>query len=246
MEYKFAREHLDYSDLASGQVFYSLPGHPAFPIRLASEIFQRCLELRGQGNSPCRIFDPCCGAAYHISMIAYLHWDRIRSIICSDVDDKAVQLAGRNLSLLTPAGMERRQREISTMLRMYGKDSHKQALESIRRLQDQVIRLAAIRPIQTRIFRANATDAQGLQAGLQGSLADIVFTDIPYGQHSHWQEVDSTDPIGAMLEALKGVLTLESVVAVASDKSQKFTHAAYRRLEKLQIGKRQVVILKLA
>ena len=44
MEYKFASERTNYTDLASGNVFYSLPGHPAFPVRLASEIYQRCLE----------------------------------------------------------------------------------------------------------------------------------------------------------------------------------------------------------
>jgi 23S rRNA (guanine2535-N1)-methyltransferase len=46
MQYKYEKTMLDYSDLASGRVFYSLPGHPAFPIRLASEIFQRCLASR--------------------------------------------------------------------------------------------------------------------------------------------------------------------------------------------------------
>jgi len=60
MEYKFATDRANYADLASGHVFYSLPGHPAFPVRLASEIYQRCLALRGQGPSPCTIFDPCC------------------------------------------------------------------------------------------------------------------------------------------------------------------------------------------
>ncbi|HTX91074.1 MAG TPA: hypothetical protein VMC09_07650 [Anaerolineales bacterium] len=244
MEYKHASERLDYTDLASGSVFYSLPGYPAFPIRLASEIFQRCLEWRGKGNTPCSVFDPCCGAAYHLSMIAYLHWDRIRRIVCSDVDDKAVQLAERNLGLLTPEGMERRSREISTMVRLYDKDSHKEALESLRRLQDQVVRLTAIRPIQTRLFRANATDGGALRAGLDGAEIDIVFTDVPYGQHSEWQAAGTADPARAMLEALHSVLNPESIVAVASDKSQKIAHEGYRRLEKLQSGKRLVVILK--
>src|SRR5512136_1763817 len=112
MEYRYAIERANYADLASGNVFYSLPDHPAFPVRLASEIYQRCLASRGQGESPCTIYDPCCGAAYHLSVIAYLHWDTICRVICSDIDEKAVQLAERNLGLLTPAGMERRGREI--------------------------------------------------------------------------------------------------------------------------------------
>ena len=131
MEYKFATEHSNYADLASGNVFYSLPGHPAFPVRLASEIYQRCQALRGNGSLPCTIYDPCCGAAYHLSTISYLHWDSICRVICSDIDEKAVQVAERNLGLLTPDGMERRSREISAMIRLYDKESHKGALESI-------------------------------------------------------------------------------------------------------------------
>jgi 23S rRNA (guanine2535-N1)-methyltransferase len=244
MEYKFAREHSNYADLASGNVFYSLPGHPAFPIRLASEIFQRCLVHRGKDDVPCTLFDPCCGAAYHLSIIAYLHWNSVNQVICSDIDDKAVQLAERNLGLLTPAGMERRAREISAMIHLYGKDSHKDALTSIHTMQEHIQCLTNVRPMRTRVFRSNATDAAGLQAGLEGLDIDIVFTDIPYGLHSDWQEAPKTNPAHAMLEALRKVLAPHTIVAVASDRQQKIAHEGYQRLEKIQVGKRQVVILR--
>ena len=244
MEYKYATEHKDYADLASGNVFYSLPGHPAFPVRLASEIYQRCLAWRGEGNAPCTIYDPCCGAAYHLSVIAYLHWDSVCRVICSDIDEKAVQLAERNLGLLTPAGMERRGREILAMVRLYDKASHKGALESLTRMQEQVSRLSAVRPIQTRVFRANATQADSLREGLQDALIDMVITDIPYGQHSQWEQTQVTDPARAMLDALLEFLSPKSIVAVASDKLQKIPHKKYTRLDKFQLGKRQVVILQ--
>jgi SAM-dependent methyltransferase len=244
MEYKFTSERTNYSDLASGHVFYSLPGHPAFPVRLASEIYQRCLALRGKGNSPCTIFDPCCGAAYHLSVIAYLHWDSVCQVIGSDINEKAVQLAERNLSLLTPAGIERRSREISAMVSLYDKESHKGALESITRMQDQVNQLTAVRPIQTRVFRANATDAASLREGLQDTFIDMVITDVPYGQHSQWEQTRAPDPAWAMLEALLSLVSPKSILVVASDKQQKISHDKYQRLEKLQIGKRQVVFLE--
>ena len=244
MEYRFATERGNYEDLASGNVFYSLPGHPAFPIRLASEIYQRCLDWRGAANCPCTIFDPCCGAAYSISVIAYLHWDTVSRVICSDVDEKAVQLAERNLSLLTPTGMERRIREIATMVRLYHKDSHKSALESISRMRDQVALLTAVRPISGRVFRANATDAASLQEGLQGSPIDILLTDIPYGQHSQWEQSATKNPTWSMLEALSGFLSPTTVLGIAADKHQKIAHEKYGRLEKFQSGKRQVVILR--
>ena len=63
----------------------------------------------GKANSPCTIYDPCCGAAYHLSVIAYLHWDSVCRVIGSDINEKAVQLAERNLGLLTPAGMEQKE-----------------------------------------------------------------------------------------------------------------------------------------
>src|SRR5687767_4526533 len=115
MQYKYAKEQLDYSDFSSGRVFYSLPGHPAFPVRLASEIFQRCLAYRErfyQVSSPCTLYDPCCGVAYHLSILAYLHREHIREIIASDIDEKAVALAERNLGLLHRDGLEERIREL--------------------------------------------------------------------------------------------------------------------------------------
>ena len=243
-EYKFATESTNYSDLASGHVFYSLPGHPAFPVRLASEIYQRCLEYLGKGNSPCTIYDPCCGAAYHLSVIAYLHWNSVCQVIGSDINERAVQLAERNLGLLTPAGMERRSREISAMVRLYNKESHKGALESITRMQEQVNQLTAVRPIQTRVFRANATDATSLREGLHDTFIDMVITDIPSGQHSQWEQTLAPVPAWAMLEVMLSFLSPKSILVVASDTQQKISHKKYQRLAKLQIGKRQVVFLE--
>lgn len=244
MEYKFATERANYADLASGNVFYSLPGHPAFPVRLASEVYQRCLAWRGMENSPCTIYDPLCGAAYNICIVAYLHWDSVCQVICSDIDEKAIQVAERNLSLLTPEGMERRSREISTMVRLYNKSSHLNAQESITRMKEQVDRLTAIRPIQTRFFQANATSSADLKKGLQDTAIDIVFTDIPYGQHSQWQQTPAFNPARAMLAALLDNMTPNSIVAIASDKFQEISHENYQRLGVVQIGKRRIIFLR--
>src|SRR5215212_1843831 len=131
MQYKYAKEQLNNSDVSSGRVFYSLPGHPAFPVRLASEVFRRCVAHRETiyGNStPCVLYDPCCGAAYHLSVLAYLHGEYIQGVIGSDIDEKAVALAERNLGLLHRDGLDKRIRELSEMLEAYGKKSHQEAL----------------------------------------------------------------------------------------------------------------------
>jgi tRNA G10 N-methylase Trm11 len=72
----------------------------------------------------------------------------------------------------------------------------------------------------------------------------MVITDIPYGSHSKWEQTQAADPAWAMLEALSSFLTPKSMLVVSSDKQQKIVHEKYKRLEKLQVGKRQVVFLE--
>lgn len=242
MQYKFVTEQNDYSDLSSGRVFHSLAGHPAFPVRLASEILQRCQAVRvaDGATNPCVLYDPCCGAAYHLSVLAYLHREMFCEVIGSDVDERAVALAAQNLAMLNPDGLEKRIAQLQQLYTQYGKPSHHEALISADILQG---RIRAFSQLKTYSFCANALDVQALAAGLQGSQPDIVFADIPYGQHSQWQG-GGADPVRAMLEGLLTLLSPVSVVAIASDKAQKVTHEAYQRIEHFQIGKRRVVILK--
>jgi len=252
MPYLFVTEPRNYSDLASGKVLRSQPGYPAFPIRLASEIFQRCLARRAasQLTAPCVVYDPCCGAGYLLSVIALLHGEAIQTVIASDIDAQAVPLAERNLDLLNANGMDRRRAEIAAMLQQYGKDSHREALESAQRLRQRIVLLAKNHPIQTQTFQANATDGKSLAANLKDTRVDIVLTDIPYGQHSQWQRTarrdNDADPVRCILDALRGVLSLQGLVAVTADKNQKVAHEAYRRVEHFQVGKRRVYIFQAA
>jgi 16S rRNA G966 N2-methylase RsmD len=250
MQYKFVIAPPDYSDLSSGRVFYSLPGHPAFPVRLASEIFLRCLASRKtiyQDSTPCTIYDPCCGAAYHLSVLACLYGEKIREVIASDIDEKAVDLAKRNLGLLSVEGIDRRIYEITEMFELYHKDSHKEALASGKILKDRISLFAREHPLATRVFQSSAMDSQIISENIKPKSVDIVFTDVPYGQHSHWQDSNPselTNPLWSMLEALTVILTPSSIVAIVSDKQQKVAHQGYQRIEQFQIGKRRVVILK--
>jgi hypothetical protein len=247
MPYQFVKEQQDYSDLASGRVFHSLPGYPAFPVRLASEIFQRCVARRAaiyKSSTRCVLYDPCCGAAYHLSVVAYLHREHIQEIIGSDVEEKAVALAERNLALVSIAGLDQRIAEISEMAVRYGKNSHKEALRSAQILRMNLLAAAQQYRLTTRVFRANATAGREILNNVSVNSVDIVFTDVPYGQHSHWSSAKGIDPIQAMLEGLLNVLSGSSIVAISFDKQQKVLHGYYQRLEQFQIGKRRVVILK--
>lgn len=250
MQYQFAKERLDYSDLSSGRVFYSLPGHPAFPVRLSSEIFQHCLAIREttyKVSNPCVLYDPCCGAAYSLSVLGYLHGENIKQLIGSDVDEKAVALARQNVGLLNISGLNNRINEISEMLRLYGKESHQAALASSHVLQNRIAPLNKVHPITTKVFQANIFDSKVILENITGKPVDIVFTDIPYGQHSQWQtdsSAETSNPIWSMLNTLTSILSPTSIVAIVSDKGQKVAHESYQRVKQFQIGKRRVHILK--
>ena len=248
MQYRYATQQRDYSDLSSGRVLYSLPGHPAFPVRLASEIFQRCVAHREQlyrAATPCTLYDPCCGAAYQLSVLGHLHGELIQELIASDIDEKAVELAERNLGLLQASGLDKRIRELSRLFEEYGKESHREALRSASVLKEKLSASEERRPLSTRVFQASATDVQTISSHIQPRSVDIVFTDVPYGIHSRWHDAEErTSPLTSMLEALLAVLSPSSIVAIASDKSQKPAHPRFQRLEHCQVGKRRVVILK--
>ena len=250
MQFKYATEQLDYSDFASGKVLYSMPRHPAFPVRLASEIFQRCVAARKaiyNNSTPCTLYDPCCGAAYHLSVLGYLRRELIKEVIGSDIDEKVIRLANQNLGLLNLTGLEKRISEISELIERYNKESHKDALASANHLKIKLSSYPREYKILSNAFLADATDNKTILQNVKTKSVDIVFTDIPYGQHSHWQGVNSDelcDPIWLMLNALIEILSPSIIVSIVSDKKQKVAHKAYQRVEQFQIGKRRVVILK--
>jgi tRNA G10 N-methylase Trm11 len=161
-------------------------------------------------------------------------------VIGSDVDEHAVTLAAQNLALLNPAGLDQRIAQLERLFAEYGKESHQQALASAAQMREQI---AQLEPLTTHTFRANALAANALAAGLQGRRVDVVFTDVPYGQHSTWQGA-GPDPARSLLGGLLPILSRDSVVAVSSDKQQKVAHEQYDRVEHFQVGKRRIVILK--
>ena len=188
MQYRYT-VNCNYEDYASGRVFYAYPGVPAFPVRLASEVFQRGLAhwRAAGGTGACRLYDPTCGAGYWLAVLAFLHWDSIVSILASDLEPDKVALAQRNLSLLTADGLDSRIAEIEKMLAEFNKDSHRDALESALQFRRTLKANLNSHQIPTRVFRANALDSQALRQGLGSTPIDLVLADVPYGWHSDWE-----------------------------------------------------------
>jgi hypothetical protein len=251
MPYRFAHDRPDYTEFAAGPVLYSLPGRPAFPVRLTTEIFQRCqAHLRRAGSAgPYTVYDPCCGSAYLLTTLAYLHWPAIQQLVASDVDAEVIPLAVRNLSLLTLTGVQTRIAQLAELSRQFGKPSHAQALASAERLRARLLAYRQLPPIQSQVFAANALCAAELHQHLAPGTVDIVLTDLPYGQRSIWQaphpDAKAPGPEWQLLEALRGVMAPPSIVAITSSKQSKVAHGGYQRAGQFQIGKRRTLFFEL-
>lgn len=246
MPYLFATEDRDYTDLSSGRVLYNLPGAPAFPVRLASEILQRARKILGTSRR-LALFDPTCGGAYHLTSLGFLHGEWIGSITAADIDSQAITLAQRNLSLLTLDGIDRRIAEIELMLAQYGKLSHTDALRSAKNLRAVIAQQG--QSIPTRTFQADVLDSEALRCRLGDQPVELVISDIPYGQLSTWrtprEENPAFPPLQRMLGTLLAVLKPGALVAIATDKRQKVAHPAFHRAGHFRIGKREVTFLAL-
>lgn len=242
MAYRFATEREDFSDYASGQVFYSEPGQPAFPVRLTSEIFQRSLALLGK-SEPVSLYDPCCGSAYHLAVLGVLHRVQLAHIIASDIDPDTARLATRNLALLTPSGLAERRQAIAADWQKFSKASHQATLDSVDRIAEKVTN-ASLLP--THCFVADATKPGAISAALSQPV-DLVISDLPYGQLSNWQGAARHDePIWHLLDQLQSVLHGQSVVALITRKGTTVAHENYERYGRFRHGKRLITFLKRA
>jgi len=251
MPYRFAQDRDDYTDFAAGQVLYSLPGQPAFPVRLTTEIFQRCRAhlLRLGRAHPYTVYDPFCGSAYLLVTLAYLHWLEIRQIMGSDADPAIIPLARHNLSLITPDGMEARIEQLGQLYEAFGHASHAQALTSARRLQTRLLEYCRQHMITSHIFVANALSREDLLQHPELSAVDLIISDLPYGQQSTWvapqQPGAPSNPAWQLLDALQAIASPNTIIALTSNKQQKIAHDAYQRVEQFQIGKRRTNFFRL-
>ena len=231
MQYKYC-DNENFEDYASGRVLYSADGVANFPVRLVNEIFGYGKEYSVKKEGLC-VYDPCCGGGYSLTVLGFMNADCIDKICGSDVDPQMVQMAEKNLSLLSTVGMEKRREEIQNLFNMYGKVSHAEALESVMRLKNKVEK-----DIVTKVYVADCTKE------LPPVLPDIIITDIPYGNLVAW-DTESDYPLFDMLKQLADISHKDTVLAISMDKKQKAEHPAWVRRKKQIIGKRKFEIFTL-
>ena len=228
MEYRYSPAG-NYEDYASGRVLYGGRGVPNFPVRLINEIFGRAKSLFDDGKR-LRVYDPCCGGAYSLTVLGFFCGPRIGKIWASDVSPDMIGIAEKNLGLLTRAGLDKRQAELEHLYEISGKPSYPAALESLERL-----RAALTCEVETEVFAADCTKP------LPEIRPDIIITDVPYGDLTQWQ---GEGALQAMLDQLWRIAGGDTVLAVCTDKSQKIRSDKWERLDKQNVGKRRFELLR--
>lgn len=223
----------NFEDFASGRVLYGGDGIPNFPVRLLNEIFGRAVAHCAK-KERLTVYDPCCGGGYSLAVLGFCHSGIIDRLYGSDIDPRMTAHARKNAALLTGAGMQARREEIERMIALYGKPSHRDALQSTFALETRLTK-----DVPMEIFEADCTQP------LPEIAPDVILTDIPYGNLVNWSG-DAGSPLTAMLARLAEISSPETVLALCMDKRQKLETGRWTRIEKQTIGKRRFEILRKA
>lgn len=236
MEYKYASNE-NFEDFASGRVLYHVGGAPTFPVRLASELYERCL-LYSNKKSAITVYDCCCGGAYMLTILGLMKNNTIASLYGSDIDLESLTLANDNLSLLTKVGIQKRRDELITLYETYKKTSHLEALQSIDRIEQRLTK-----EIKTSVFQRNVLEDSDLPF-----IPDIIITDVPYGNLVEWTDGsegnEGSIDINQMMDSLSEICGRDSIICVCMDKKQKIQTDIYQRLERQLVGKRKFELYK--
>lgn len=230
MKFAYSRADLPREDLASGKVLFSRPGLTAFPVRLASELFLRATSLLASGGRPppYHFYDPTCGGGYLATVLGFLHGDQLRNVSMSDMSAEAVSVATQNAALLTPEGLSLRLRQLSSLIDLYGRPSHRTALQSGNQLFD------LRRHLPANVFQADVADVY-LVAARVAVLppVDLVIADVPYGKRDHWRKGSHEHVLLTSLASIN-----IPVVVLATAKGAKFDHPGFERAGRYHHGHR--------
>ena len=231
MKYRYAEKD-NYENFASDRVLYHGSGMTNFPVRLAQEIYGRCLQYSSKKNNIC-LYDCCCGGGYLLTVLGFLNQDTIGRIMGSDINLELLNTAKKNLSLLSKEGINRRITEIEQMILSYQKQAHLEAKNSA-----IVLKSLLRTKIEFDVFYADALEEINLRI-----KPDIIVTDVPYGYMVDWRG-NEEKVIDKLLDVLHGICSADTIIGLCMNKQQKVKNEKFIRLEKQQIGKRKFEILR--
>lgn len=234
MEYQYYKNQ-SFEFLAAGSVIYGQHGIPNFSVKLAYEIFNRAVHhLDTKKNLS--LYDPCCGGAYMLTTIALLQQGLISKIYASDINPDFLSTATKNLSLLTRQGLQQREQEVKSLYQNYSKESHLKTLSLFDQFYKRVDNNTEA--IHSTVFEQDILNPSKSQASF---TADIIMTDVPYGNLVNWSGENGID---TLLHTVSANLHPKSVICIVHDRHQKRMDQNFSRLEKFKVGKRIVELLR--
>ncbi|NLA84979.1 MAG: hypothetical protein GX854_10790 [Clostridiales bacterium] len=231
MEYKYGKNK-NYEDFSAGRVLYNAKGMTNFPVRLAQEIYGRCLEYSPEKENIC-LYDCCCGGGYLLTVLGFLNQNTIEEIIGSDIDSDMLRIAEKNLSLLSNDGINRRILEIEEMIAAFNKQSHIEARNSAMVLKGMISN-----EIKYKVFGCDALKTIDLEI-----QPDIIITDVPYGNLVNWSDNEG-NAVDRLLDSLYEICSSDTVIGLCLNKQQRVRNEKFMRLERQQIGKRRFEIFR--
>lgn len=235
----------DFSHLASGHVLRSAPGMPAFPVRMAIEMFRNALKYF-PSDKCLSVIDPCCGTGYLLTVLGITFSNRIRFLAGLDVDEAAITLAEKNLNLLLKGGLERRKSELEKLWAEHGRESYLAAVESTLLLKAE--RGDIVFPeILARL--ADATSVASVREAVGGRTFDVAVCDVPHGKMVAWEgdgaSLPSGEAICKLLTATITVMNPTAVWVIAVKKRQAVVlPPGLRRISRLRVGHREVYFIQ--
>lgn len=241
MAYRHALTRENYADLSSG-VLHSAPGFPAFPVRLASEMFQRALAFAPGPTA--QLWDPCCGSGYLLTALALRHRRDITGVLGTDLDPAALTLAQKNLDLLSEHGMDARSDELRARAERLDKPGYLDAAAAAHRLARGLAKRGGALP--RGVAQADVFNSDQLRRALNGKRPNLVVTDVPYGEQTSWEGPDRAAGVNGMLRALEEVLDDGAVIAVATRGRKASLDEAHRPIASFKIGTRAVAFCRVA
>ena len=231
MIYRFA-ENISFQYLAAGSVIKSYVGNPNFPVRLGHEIFNRCLAYLSD-KEKVTVYDPMCGSGYLLTTVGLLNFNKIVKIYGSDINKEFLNVARKNLSLLTKEGILNRENEILNSLKIYNRASYETSLQHSVLFKDIVKNDMDFELFKQDIFEQPA--GSEIQS-------DIVIMDLPY---DHLVKYEGDYSVSKLEEVIISLGQNNTLVAIIKNKEQKFSLIPdLQRLEKIKAGKRTIEIYK--
>lgn len=188
------------------------------------------------GDERARLWDPCCGSGYLVTVLGLLHRDLLTHVRASDVDPDAVAIAARNLELLTAEGLAERERELRRSALDFGRVAYVERAEAARDLAAGLAATGGDLPHESAV-----ADVFTLTEPVD---ADLVVTDVPYGEMTRWEGDIPQDPVHGLLSSMGRVLPERSVVVVTARTRRVRLPEGVRALERVKVGNRSAVLVR--